>query len=597
MAKKDKNKKKKINYKETFREIWFFIRKFKRLFFILVFVAAILNVLSLIEVFLFREIVSNIELYLQGELLKDALTNSLYLVLIIFIIYKLFELLFRRLDIHFSNRFQVNVMADLRNKYFSHILKLDNQFHANNKTGSLISRLTRAGSSIERLLDLMFSNILPIFVKLLVFLPAIFNIGWQEGTVFIVFIVLFTVYSSYYISKVNVENKKKNRYIDTEKAIVSDVFTNVNSVKYFAKENYIIAKYNKSVDKVRRQQLKTWDIWKKTSLGQAIILPLFTITIFYISFKRFLLGEISLADISFVYVILGTLIRLLYRIQGSVRQFTRSLVDIQDLFEYGKQENRIKDKENAKDIIIKKGKIEFKNIDFDYPDDQRKVFRNLSLDIKAGDTVALVGQSGCGKSTLVKLLYRFHDLNKGEVLIDDQNIADVKKMSLRNSMSIVPQEAILFDDTIFNNIKFSRPEATDKEVWDAIKYAELHEFVKSLKKKEKTIVGERGIKLSGGQKQRVSIARAILADKKILLLDEATSALDTETEMKIQKSLEYLIKNRTSIVIAHRLSTIMRADKIVVMRKGKIVQMGNHKELMNIEGEYKKLWDLQKSSF
>lgn len=597
MFKKDKNKKKKINYKETFKELWSFARNYKKHLFILIFVTLILNGLYLIDAFLFKEMVVKIELYLQGNILKTVFVKSLIIILIIYISYNLLNLLMSWLDFHIGNRFLGRVMADMRKKYFSHILQLDNQFHSNNKTGSLISRLTRASDSVAGILESLRYGVLPFFLRMIIFIPAFIQIGIKEFILLIGFVVVFLVYSFYFLQIINKENKIKNKIFDKEKGVISDVFTNVNSVKYFSKEKYTINIFNKIVKKGRMQQLKAWELWKFVVVGQNIIIMVFVILLFTLSISRFLNGEIMMADIVFMYTVVLALMQPLSSFHWSIKQFTNSLVNMQDLFEYGKQENRIKEKENAKDIIIENGKIEFKNVDFDYPDDQRKVFRNFNLEIKAGHTVAFVGQSGCGKSTLVKLLYRFHDLNKGKILIDNQNIADVKKISLRDAMSIVPQEAILFDDTIFNNIKFSRPEATDKEVWDAIKYAELSEFVKSLKKKEKTIVGERGIKLSGGQKQRVSIARAILADKKILLLDEATSALDTETEMKIQKSLEYLIKDRTSIVIAHRLSTIMRADKIVVMKEGKILQMGKHDELINIEGEYKKLWDLQKSSF
>jgi len=597
MSKKDKNKKKKIKYKETFKELWLFARNYKRYLFPVILTSIILNVLYLVDSFIFKEIVKNIELYLQKSIIKIVFIKSLMIILFIYISYNIFKIIVAWLDIHFINRFDNNIMTDIRKKYFSHILQLDNQFHSNHKTGTLISRLTRVANSVESSFDTIIYQFLPFFLKLLIFIPVIFQIGKIEVLLIILFIIIFLLYSFHFITQFNIGKKHVNKLVDKENAIVSDVFTNIDSVKYFAKENYILKKYYNIVGKVKKQRLKIWEIWKNVVIGQYLILIIFIAAIFYVSISRFLNEELMLADIVFLYTIIISLIQPLFGFHWAVRKFTNSLVDIQSLFDYGKQENRIKDKKNAKDIIIKQGQIEFKNIDFDYSDDKRKVFRNFNLDIKAGETVALVGQSGCGKSTLIKLLYRFHDLNKGKILIDNQNIANVKKGSLRDNLSIVPQEAILFDDTIFNNIKFSRPEATDKDVWQAIKYAELSEFVKSLKKKEKTIVGERGIKLSGGQKQRVSIARAILADKKILLLDEATSALDTETEMKIQKSLEYLIKNRTSIVIAHRLSTIMRADKIIVMKEGKILQIGKHNELIKIEGEYKKLWDLQKSSF
>jgi ATP-binding cassette subfamily B protein len=269
--------------------------------------------------------------------------------------------------------------------------------------------------------------------------------------------------------------------------------------------------------------------------------------------------------------------------------------DFQALFKYNKIKNEIKDIPKSKELKINNGSIEFKNVNFKY--ENRKIFEDFSLKIPKNKKVAFVGHSGSGKSTLIKLLYRFYDVDSGEILIDSKNIKKFKQESLRSEMSMVPQECVLFDDTIYNNIAFSNPKASKQEVMNAIKFAQLDKIIEELSNKENTIVGERGIKLSGGEKQRVSIARAILANKKILVLDEATSSLDSETEHEIQVNLQKLMKNRTSIIIAHRLSTIMRADLIVVMKGGKIVQKGTHNQLIKKEGEYKKLWNLQKGGY
>ena len=244
---------------------------------------------------------------------------------------------------------------------------------------------------------------------------------------------------------------------------------------------------------------------------------------------------------------------------------------------------------------IKEGIVEFRNVNFSYG--KRKLFENFNLKIKKNEKVALVGHSGCGKTTLIKLLNRLYDVKKGEILIDGKDIREFKQESIRGETGIVPQEAILFDDTIYNNIKFANPKASREEVLQAIKFAQLDKIILNFPKKENTIVGERGVKLSGGEKQRVSIARAILANKKVLVLDEATSALDSETESEIQKDLYKLMEGRTAIMIAHRLSTIMAADTIVVMKEGKIIQKDSHDELIKQKGEYNKLWNLQKGGY
>jgi ATP-binding cassette subfamily B protein len=271
------------------------------------------------------------------------------------------------------------------------------------------------------------------------------------------------------------------------------------------------------------------------------------------------------------------------------------MADFQALFEYEKIENEIKDSPRADELDIKHGEIEFKNIVFRYH--KRKVIDSLNLKISPNEKIALVGHSGSGKTTLVKLLYRLYEPDSGGIFIDGRNINAFKQESLRSELSIVPQECILFDDTIYRNIAFSRPEAKKSEVIKAIKFAQLDEFISGLPNKEKTIVGERGVKLSGGEKQRVSIARAILANQKVLVLDEATSSLDSKTEHDIQNALQKLMENRTSIVIAHRLSTIMKADRIIVLDKGRIAQIGKHSELIKQKGVYKELWNLQKGGY
>ncbi len=259
------------------------------------------------------------------------------------------------------------------------------------------------------------------------------------------------------------------------------------------------------------------------------------------------------------------------------------------------EKSTIIDDLDAKEIKVNKGKIEFNDVTFSY--ENKKVFDKFKFLINPGETVGVVGKSGAGKTTIANLLFRLYDIDKGYISIDGQNIRHVTQNSLRNSISLVPQDTLLFDDTIYNNILFSNPNSNRREVLKAIKEAELSEFVNSLPNKEKTIVGERGVKLSGGQRQRISIARAILANKKIIVLDEATSALDSETELKIRDTLDRITKGRTTITIAHRLSTVMNSDKIVVFHEGKIVEVGDHKSLLKKKGKYAELWKYQTKGY
>jgi len=387
-----------------------------------------------------------------------------------------------------------------------------------------------------------------------------------------------------------------NRAEDREKGFIGDVFTNVDTIKYFGKEKRIFLKYKQLSEKTYNGLLKFWAHFNWMDAGQNLILGIGTFFIFAFPIWGLLKGTLTIGTLAFIYTTYVTFLGLLFQFVHGYRGFKRGIVDFNDLYQYSKVVNEIRDVKGAKDIKIDKGKISFRGVDFSYNDE--KLIKDLNLTIPENSKVAIVGPSGSGKSTLVKLLFRLYDLDKGEIYIDDQDIAKVKQESLRNEMSIVPQDAILFDDSIYNNIKFSNPKATHNEILRAIRFAQLDKLIKKLPLGFNTIVGERGVKLSGGERQRVSIARAVLANKKILVLDEATSALDSQLEAEIQADMEKLMVGRTSIVIAHRLSTIMKSDIIIVVEKGKIVEAGTHGELLNRRsGLYKKLWNLQAGSF
>ncbi|MCX6804257.1 MAG: ATP-binding cassette domain-containing protein, partial [Candidatus Diapherotrites archaeon] len=305
--------------------------------------------------------------------------------------------------------------------------------------------------------------------------------------------------------------------------------------------------------------------------------------------------EITIGTLAFVYTLYSNVVDPLYSFVWGVRRFYESTADLHSLNKYMKISNDIPDKKGAKEAKIIKGLIYFQNISFTY--NKKRIISDFNLLIKPREKVAFVGHSGAGKSTLVKLLFRLYDPDLGKVLIDGKDISNLKQESLRSELSIVPQECILFNDTITNNVSFAKLGASKEDVNSALKAAQLYDFVQGLPDKENTFVGERGIKLSGGERQRLSIARAILAGKKILVLDEATSSLDSMTEFKIQQALDNIMRGRTTIIIAHRLSTILKADKIVVIDKGKISEMGTHDELIKTSGIYAKLWKMQKGGY
>jgi ATP-binding cassette subfamily B protein len=572
-----------------------FIKKYKLMFFSIIFVIFLMESLHLTEKLLFKLIIDRGTEFTALTITKEAFIQSLITIATYFIIITAFLIIFYWMRPHLLNRLNSKVINDLKKRFFNHIIYLDHNFHTTHKTGSLISRLTRGASAVERMTDIIAFNFMPLIIQLIIVSTTI---AFFDTTAVIIILGITLALLSYSFIIQRFQEKSSivaNKKEDIEKGNMADFFTNVDSIKYYGKENIISKKFSNLSQETRRAFLKNWDYFRLMRVGQAIIISLGTLSLLYVVLMKFIEGTLTLGTVTLIYTAYGSLLMYMFAFVGGLRGLYRAMADFQELFQYNKLSNEIKDKPDAPNIHIQKGTIEFKNINFNYG--IRSIFNNFNLKIKENEKVALVGHSGCGKTTLIKLLNRFYDVDSGEILIDGKNIKDFKQESIRGGTGIVPQECILFDDTLYNNIKFANPRASKEEVTNAIKFAQLDKIIKHFPKGEKTIVGERGVRLSGGEKQRVSIARALLANKKILVLDEATSSLDSETEHEIQKDLQELLKGRTSIIIAHRLSTIMNADRIIVLKHGKIVQEGTHGQLINQQGEYKKLWNLQKGGY
>jgi ATP-binding cassette subfamily B protein len=595
MKNKKENKNKGVDYKYNLSVYFSFLKDYKFWLVGMLLVSLIVESTFIANNFLFKKIVDNGTAFAAGSSAKSAFVGILFVIIAAFLGLIIARYIFNWLFIHIINRLESRLILDLKKRYFNHIIHLSHGFHTSHKTGSLISRLIRGGGSMERMTDVIAFNISPLVFQFAVASASLIYFDWVSALIIALTVISFIGFSLFMQFVSQKSQDEANEQEDIEKANISDLFTNIESIKYFGKENIIKNKFAKLVETTKQKFLKNWDYYKWTASGQGLILGIGTLFLVYFPVKSFLAGNLSLGTLTFIYTTFGVLSESLFSFVYGLRNFYRAMVDFDDLFQYGKIENEIKDKPNALQTKIEKGEIMFDKIWFAY--DKRIIFQGLSLKIPEGKKVALVGHSGSGKSTLVKLLYRLYDVNSGSITVDNKDIRDFKQEFLRGEMSIVPQECVLFDDTIYNNIAFSKPNARKEEVLQAIKFAQLDKIIKDFPNKESTIVGERGIKLSGGEKQRVSIARAILADKKILVLDEATSSLDSKTEFEIQSALKELMKGRTTIIIAHRLSTIMNADNIVVMQKGKIVQQGNHNKLIKQEGEYKKLWEMQKGGY
>ncbi len=589
--------KEKINFKYNLKEYFSILSKHKILFASTLFFGFIVSLLFLIDKFLFKIIIDNGELFFSNEITREHFVSIIIFVAVAFAIFRITYLVSTWLRMHFSIMLDSRMNNDLKNKYFKHILYLSHKFHTSHKTGSLISRMNRGSGAVENITNTFAFSFSPLIFNLIVVGSALAFFSWKSALVVFLTSIVFIGYS-YYVQHIQQGARLEyNKKRDREKGFISDIFTNVDSIKYFGKEKRINKLFTNLVGETRAAQVREETYYKWLDAGQVLILALGTASLIYFPLVEFINKEITLGTLVFVYTVWGNVVAPLFGFVGGMRTFYRSMADFQDLFEYKKIENDIKDKTNAKNLEIKNGNVEFKNVSFSYGRKKAFSLDDFSLKINKNEKIALVGHSGCGKTTLIKLLYRLYDVDSGEILIDERNIKDFKQESLRGELSIVPQECVLFDDTIFNNIKFSNPKASREEVFDAIRFAQLDKLINNFSKKENTIVGERGVKLSGGEKQRVSIARAILANKKVLVLDEATSSLDSETEHVIQMSLQHLLEGRTSIIIAHRLSTIMGADRIIVMKGGKIIQEGKHTDLIKKEGEYKKLWNLQKGGY
>jgi len=589
-------RKEKVDVKENFKKYLQFAKRWKWVFFLVVFISLIIESIHVFEKFLIKEIVDRGTLFVGGQITAEILISALLVIAGLYVVSSLIVKVFGHwIQLRIINSLEASMMLEIKRKFFNHLVYLSHSFHTTHKTGSLISRMNRGNRAIESISDFIVFNISPLILQMIVAGISLIYFDVVSAIIVVATASGFILFG-FFMSKIQQKSQyEANVTEDLERGIMADIFMNIDSVKYFGKEELVKDKFKSLGENTRKKMLRFWNLGTWFSVGQSLILGIGTFSIFYFALLKLVEGDITIGTLVFIYTVYLGLIGPLFGFVHGMRRFYISLGDLDSLYEYEKIKNDIKDKRNADELKVEKGEIEFKNVSFKYY--KNPTISDFSLKIKPNERIAFVGHSGCGKTTLVKLLYRFYDVESGKILVDSRNIKDFKQESLRSELSVVPQECILFDDTIYNNIAFSNPNASRAEVLQAIKFAQLDSFIAKLPKKENTIVGERGVKLSGGEKQRVSIARAILADKKVLVLDEATSSLDSKTENEIQKDLKKLMEGRTSLIIAHRLSTIMHADRIVVMSQGRIVQIGKHRDLIRKKGIYRELWDLQKGGY
>jgi len=366
-------------------------------------------------------------------------------------------------------------------------------------------------------------------------------------------------------------------------------------VKYFGNEDHESRRFDSSMARYEKAAIRTYTSLGVLNTGQAVIFTVGTVLCMLLAARDVASRTLTVGD----FVMINAILMQLYiplNFMGMVyREIKQGLIDIETMFTLLHEEPEIVDRPGAKPLRVTKGEIRFENVSFAY-DPERQILKHVSFEVPAGKMVAIVGPSGAGKSTISRILFRFYEVSGGRVLIDGQNISDVTQSTLRAAIGMVPQDTVLFNDTIFYNIRYGRPKATDAQVREAAELAQIHDFIMTLPQGYDSLVGERGLKLSGGEKQRVAIARTILKSPPMLMLDEATSALDSHTEKEIQDALERVARERTSLVIAHRLSTVVHADNVIVLDRGEIVEQGTHLELLALGGLYASLWARQREA-
>ena len=480
-------------------------------------------------------------------------------------------------------------------KVFNHLHSLELEFHLNRQTGGIFRDIDRGTNGISFLLRFMVFNIVPTLLEILLIMILL---GSNYSIIYALIVFLsvasyvgFSIYATErrtkYVRQMNTADSNTNtRAIDS--------LLNYETVKYFTNEEYESKNYD--------DDLANWELARQKSRlslfflngGQALIISLAMTTAMILAASEVINNTMTLGDFVLINAFMMQIFMPLNFLGFVYREMKGAMANIEKMFSLLNKKPKINDLDNAQDIIVAKGGIKFNNIFFGYSA-ERNILNSVSFEVKPQQKVAVVGSSGAGKSTLFKLLFRFYDVDKGSIEIDGQNISHVTQTSLRQSIGVVPQDTVLFNATIFDNIRYGRLEATEDEVDEAIRLAHLSDFIDQLPEGKQTLVGERGLKLSGGEKQRVAIARAILKRPRIMVFDEATSSLDSQSEQSILEAIKEISFSQTTLVIAHRLSTIVDSDTIVVLDQGSIVEQGSHQKLMEKNGAYAQLWNIQQS--
>ena len=490
----------------------------------------------------------------------------------------------------------MHAVRRLAQQTFEHMHALSLRFHLERKTGGLTRVLERGRNGIEELSRLFVLQLIPTIIEFVLVIGILaYEFDWLYSVVVILMVAVYLGYT-YKATEWRISIRKQMNESDTDANIRAvDSLLNYETVKYFGAERREAERYDRSMQRYERASTQTYTSLAVLNSGQAVIFSVGMTIIMLLAARDIMAGRVSVGSFVLVNAMLVQLYIPLNFMGMLYREIKQALIDIDDMFRIIERHPEIQDRPGAQPLLVREGEVRFEDVHFAYIP-ARPILKGISFTIPAGRTVAIVGPSGAGKSTISRLLFRFYEPTSGRITIDGQNIAEVQQASLRAAIGMVPQDTVLFNDTIGYNIAYGRADATPAEIAEAAKLAQIDGFIRSLPEGYDTPVGERGLKLSGGEKQRVAIARTILKAPPILILDEATSALDSFTEKDIQDALERVSRDRTTIVIAHRLSTVVGADEIIVLDGGIIVERGTHGDLLAANGVYAAMWDRQRKA-
>jgi len=507
--------------------------------------------------------------------------------------FRLLSSLFNELRDTVFARVRYHAMRQLSKQVMRHLHKLSLRFHLERKTGAISRDLDRGTRSVSSLMNFLVFSTVPIIVEFsLVAFILLNNYAWIFAAVTFATVLCYIIFTLL-MTEWRMEHRHSMNRLDSEaNTHAFDSLINYETVKYFNNEKLEQNRYDDILEDWEDVAVKSQTTMSILNFGQGVIIAIGVTAIMFLATSGVVEDSMSIGDLVMVNAFMLQLFIPLNSLGIIYRQIKYTLADMDLVFKLLQQKPEIEDAPNAQNLQVAKGEIQFEHVEFGYQT-ERTILHDVNFTIPAGKTVAVVGFSGGGKSTLVRLLFRFYDVTRGKILIDGQDIKTLTQDSLRKAIGIVPQDTVLFNESIFYNIQYGNLNATKEEVKQAAKMAHIHDFIEALPEGWDSIVGERGLKLSGGEKQRVAIARTILKKPPILLFDEATSSLDTATEQAIQQTLREISSNTTTLIIAHRLSTIVEADIILVMEAGRIVERGSHQALLDSKGQYWKMWKLQ----